>query len=62
MKTHRERFEVTEHHLPVAIDWLMAAGRVIPARLDLSALDPLTDRPSIETTISKALAEQRREE
>jgi prevent-host-death family protein len=70
--TAGERFEVTEHNLPVAIlaplpgrnsalDRLMATGRVIPARLDLTALGPPPDGPR-ETSISDALAEQRRED
>ena len=66
-----ERFEVTERNLPVAIlaplpgrssalERLGAAGRVVPARLDLAKLGPPPDRPR-EETISEALAEQRRE-
>jgi prevent-host-death family protein len=66
-----ERFEVTRHNLPVAVlgplsrrgsvlDRLMAAGRIVPARLDLIALGPPPDRPT-EKGISEALAEQRQE-
>jgi len=66
-----ERFEVTEHNLPVAIlaplpgrgsafERLVAAGRIVPARLDLIALGPPPDRPH-EMAISEALAEQRQE-
>lgn len=66
-----ERFEVTEHNLPVAIlaplpgrgsalERLTAAGRIVPARLDLTALGPPPDRP-LEKPISEALAEQRQE-
>lgn len=69
--TAGERFEVTERNLPVAIlaplpgrssalERLIASGRVSPARLDLSALGPPSERPH-EITISEALAEQRRE-
>jgi prevent-host-death family protein len=67
-----ERFEVTERNLPVAIlaplpgkssavERLAAAGRVVPARLDLLELGTPPDRPR-EATISEALAEQRRED
>ena len=66
-----ERFEVTERNLPVALlsplpgsssalERLVAAGRVVPARLDLRELGPPSERPR-EVTISKALSEQRRE-
>jgi prevent-host-death family protein len=66
-----ERFEVTERNLPVAIlaplpgrssalERLIAAGRVVPARLDLGELGPPPERPH-DITISEALAEQRRE-
>jgi prevent-host-death family protein len=66
-----ERFEVTERNLPVAIlaplpgqstalERLIAAGRVVPARLDLAELRPAAERPH-EMTISEALEEQRRE-
>jgi prevent-host-death family protein len=69
--TAGEGFEVTEHNLPVAIlapvpgrgsalERLIAAGRVVPARLDLSQLGPPPDRAP-EMSISDALAEQRRE-
>src|SRR5215212_2726579 len=69
--TAGERFEVTERNLPVAIlaplpgrssavERLLAAGRVVPARLDLAELGPPAERPH-EMTISEALAEQRRE-
>ncbi|HEX7182068.1 MAG TPA: type II toxin-antitoxin system prevent-host-death family antitoxin [Thermoanaerobaculia bacterium] len=68
--TAGERFEVTERNLPVAIlaplpgrssalERLVAAGRVVPARIDLTELGPPPDRPR-EMTISEALAEQRR--
>ena len=67
-----ERFEVTEHNLPVAVlaplpgrssalDRLMAAGRVVPARLALMELGPPPGLPS-EMTLSEALAEQRQED
>lgn len=67
-----ERFEVTERNLPVAIlaplpgrgsalERLLAAGRVVPARLDLARLGPPPDRRG-ERTLSEALAEQRRED
>ena len=70
--TAGERFEVTEHNLPVAVlaplpgpssalERLIADGRVVPARLDLAALGLPPDRPR-EATISDALAEQRRED
>ena len=66
-----ERFEVTERNLPVAVlaplpgrssalERLLATGRVVPARLDLAALGPPSERPH-EMTLSEALAEQRRE-
>jgi antitoxin (DNA-binding transcriptional repressor) of toxin-antitoxin stability system len=66
-----ERFEVTERHLPVAIlaplpgrdtalDRLVAANRVVKARVDLVEMGLPPDRPH-EKTISEALAEQRRE-
>jgi len=69
--TAGERFEVTERNLPVAIlaplpgrnsalERLAAAGRVVPARLDLTELGLPPERPR-EMTISEALAEQRRE-
>lgn len=69
--TAGERFEVTERNLPVAIlaplpgrssalERLIASGRVLPARLDLSELGPPAEHPH-EMTISEALAEQRRE-
>src|ERR1700674_2536900 len=65
------RSEVTERTLPVAIlaplpgqssavERLTAAGKVVPARLDLLKLGPPPDRPR-ERAISEALAEQRRE-
>jgi prevent-host-death family protein len=70
--TAGERFEITERNLPVAIlaplpgpnstlELLVAAGRVVPARLDLTALGPPPQLPR-ERSISEALAEQRREE
>jgi prevent-host-death family protein len=66
-----EHFEVTERNLPVAIlaplpgsssvlARLVSSGRIIPARLDLAELGPPPDRPRT-TSISEALAEQRRE-
>lgn len=66
-----ERFEVTEHNLPVAIlgplpgrsstlERLVAEGRMVPARLDLMDLGPPPERP-LEMTISEALAAQREE-
>lgn len=66
-----ERFEVTEHNLPVAIlgplpgrasvlERLTAEGRIVPARLDLSDLGAPPERPR-EMTISEALAAQREE-
>jgi prevent-host-death family protein len=69
--TAGERFEVTEHNLPVAIlaplpgrnsalERLAAAGRIVPARLDLARLGPPPDRPH-EVSISEALEELRRE-
>jgi prevent-host-death family protein len=69
--TAGERFEVTERNLPVAIlaplpgrssalERLIAAGRVVPARLDLVELGRPAERPH-EMTLSEALAEQRRE-
>ncbi|HWM93885.1 MAG TPA: type II toxin-antitoxin system prevent-host-death family antitoxin [Thermoanaerobaculia bacterium] len=69
--TAGEHFEVTERNLPVAIlaplpgrssalARLMASGRVVPARHDLSELGLPPDRPR-EMTISEALAGQRRE-
>lgn len=69
--TAGERFEVTQRNLPVAIlaplpgrssalERLVAAGRVVPARIDLTELGLPPDRPR-EMTISEALAEQRRE-
>jgi prevent-host-death family protein len=70
--TAGERFEVTEHNLPVAIlaplpgrnsalERLTAAGHIVPARLDLAKLGPPPERPC-EMTISEALAEQRRDD
>lgn len=67
-----ERFEVTEHNLPVAvlsplpgrssaIDRLLAEGRLVPARLALAELGPPPDLP-VEMPLSAALAEQRRED
>jgi prevent-host-death family protein len=69
--TAGERFEITEHNLPVAIlaplpehssalERLAAAGRLVPARLDLLALG-LPPARSGTMPISEALAEQRRE-
>ena len=69
--TAGERFEITEHNLPVAIlaplpergsalERLVATGRVIPARLDLVTLGPPPAR-SGTMPISEALAEQRHE-
>lgn len=69
--TAGERFEVTEHNLPVAIlaplpgrnsalERLIAEGRVMPARLDLTELGPPPER-SQEMSISEALADQREE-
>lgn len=69
--TAGEHFEVTERNLPVAIlaplpgrssalARLVASGRVLPARLDITELGPPPDR-SHEMTISEALEEQRRE-
>ena len=69
--TAGERFEVTEHNLPVAIlaplprnssplERLAAAGRIVPARLDLAKLGPPPERPH-EMAISDALEEMRRE-
>lgn len=69
--TAGERFEVTEHNLPVAIlaplpgrnsalERLIAEGRVMPARLDLAELGPPPER-SLEMSISEALADQREE-
>lgn len=66
-----ERFEVTEHNLPVAIlgplpvhsstlERLIAEGRVRPPRRDLAELGPPPELP-LEMTISEALAEQREE-
>jgi prevent-host-death family protein len=65
-----ERFEVTEHNLPIAVlgplpgrssalERLIAEGRVVPARLDLE-LGPPPEQPR-EMSISEALAEQREE-
>ena len=70
--TDGERFEVTEHNQPVAIlaplpgqnsviERLVSAGRVVPARLDLTELGLPPDLPR-EMTISSALADQRRED
>jgi hypothetical protein len=42
-----------------ALERLIASGRVLPARLDLSKLGPPAEHPH-EMTISEALAEQRR--
>lgn len=69
--TAGERFEVTEHNQPVAIlaplpgrnsalERLIAEGRVLPARLDLTDLGPPPER-SLEMSISEALADQREE-
>jgi prevent-host-death family protein len=69
--TAGERFEVTEHNLPVAIlaplpsrsstlERLVAEGRIVPPRLDLTELGAPPKR-SVEMTISEALAEQREE-
>jgi len=66
-----ERFEVTEHNLPVAVlgplpgrssavERLVAEGRMVPARLDLAELGPPPELP-LEMTISEALAAQREE-
>jgi prevent-host-death family protein len=66
-----ESFEVAEHNLPVAIlaplpgrgsalGRLVAAGRIVPARLDLVKLGLPPDQPG-EKAISEALEEQRRE-
>lgn len=66
-----ERFEVTEHNLPVAVlgplpghssplARLIAEGRIVPARLDLTELGPPPEQPR-EMTISEALAAQREE-
>lgn len=70
--TGGERFEVTEHNVPVAmlgplpgrssaVERLVAEGRLVPARLDLAALGAPPDAPR-EMTISEALAEQREED
>jgi prevent-host-death family protein len=70
--TAGERFEVTEHNLPVAIlaplpgrnsalERMIAEGRILPARLDLMELGPPPERPR-EMTVSEALAEQRGED
>ncbi|HYU32414.1 MAG TPA: type II toxin-antitoxin system prevent-host-death family antitoxin [Thermoanaerobaculia bacterium] len=67
-----ERFEVTEHNLPIALlgplpgrgstlERLIAEGRVVPARLDLIELGPPPELPC-EMSISEALAEQREED
>lgn len=69
--TAGERFEVTEHNLPVAIlaplpgrseplERLAAEGRIVPARLDLTKLGPPPDLPH-EMSISEALEEMRGE-
>ena len=66
-----ERFEVTEHNLPVALlgplpgrgsalERLVADGRMVPARLDLAALGPPPELPR-EMSISEALAAEREE-
>ncbi|HEX4961892.1 MAG TPA: type II toxin-antitoxin system prevent-host-death family antitoxin [Thermoanaerobaculia bacterium] len=66
-----ERFEVTEHNLPVAVlgplpghnsplARLIAEGRIVPARLDLTELGPPPEQPR-EMTISEALVTQREE-
>jgi prevent-host-death family protein len=66
-----ERFEVTEHNLPVAVlgplpgrssalERLIAEGRIVPARLDLAELGPPLELPR-EMSISEALAAQREE-
>jgi prevent-host-death family protein len=72
--TAGERFEVTEHNLPVAIlsplpgrnsalERMIAEGRILPARLDLTELGPPPERErSREMTVSEALAEQRGED
>jgi prevent-host-death family protein len=70
--TAGEGFEVTEHNLPVAIlapvpgrgsalERLIATGRVVPARLELTRLGPPPDLP-VEMTLSEALQDQRRED
>jgi len=69
--TEGERFEVTEHNLPVAVlgplpgrssavERLVAEGRMMPARLDLAELGMPPELP-LEMTVSEALAEQREE-
>jgi prevent-host-death family protein len=66
-----ERFEVTEHNHPVAmlgplpsrslaLERLVAEGRVLPPRRDLAELGLPPELP-LEMTISEALAEQREE-
>lgn len=66
-----ERFEVTVHNLPVAIlsplpgrhaalERLIAEGRVLPTRLDLTELAPPPER-SKEMSVSQALTGQREE-
>ena len=71
--TAGERFEVTEHNLPVAIlaplpgsdsalERLIASGQVVPARLDLAELGPPPPPRAGVMTLSEALAEQRGED
>jgi prevent-host-death family protein len=66
-----ERFEVTEHNLPVAVlgplpgrgsalERLVAEGRIVPARLDLTELGPPPELPR-DVSISEALAAEREE-
>jgi prevent-host-death family protein len=66
-----ERFEVTEHNLPVAVlgplpsrssalERMISEGRIVPARLDLTELGPPPEQPH-EMSISEALAAQREE-
>lgn len=70
--TAGERFEVTERNQAVAIlaplpgrssalGRLAAAGRIIPARLDLAELGPPPD-VALAVSLSEALEEQRRDE
>ena len=70
--TAGERFEVTEHNLPVAIlaplpgrssalERLISSGRAVPARLDLAELGLPPERAGT-MTLSEALAEQRGED
>ena len=62
---------MTEHNLPVsvlgplpgrssALERLIAEGRVVPPRLDLTELGPPSEQP-LEMSISEALAAQREE-